>query len=157
MTRLIQQGVVAELPFLAALTSLVDWEHSLVHFANRKVKFIPLFLELSPQRVPLVALRLQIIYRSSIFAAFASSQLILLLFDKFLLAFRTQIQHRNGLHHQIVFDFFVKRTICGKGRETVYLDEPRLDLIVQENVKSQHFKTLGVFDVFRKRCSIGML
>ena len=55
MTRLIQQGVVAELPFLATLRRLVNRKHSLVHLTNRQVKFIPLLLKLSSQRVSLVA------------------------------------------------------------------------------------------------------
>ena len=136
MTRLIQQGVVAELPFLATLRRLVNRKHSLVHLTNRQVKFIPLLLKLSSQRVSLVALGLQIIYGSRIFATFTSRKFILFLFDKFLLPFRTQIEHGDRLHHQIVLDFFIQRTICGKRRKTVNFDEPWLNLVVQENIET---------------------
>ena len=44
MTRLIQQSVVAELAFLPTLRGLVYGEYSFVRFANRKVKFISIFL-----------------------------------------------------------------------------------------------------------------
>ena len=51
----------------------------------------------------------------------------------------------------IFLDIVIQRRICHEAGRLVHLDQPRLALVVQENVYAKHLETMGVFYVLGLR------
>ena len=64
------------------------------------------------------------------------------------------IKSKVNQKYQIILDLLVQRTISGEGSQTVDLDEPWLNLVVEKDIYSQDFKAHGVLHVVWLKGSI---